>query len=373
MAKRILGLLNLYSSPNLGPLTEHRTLGSTSFLGRFAIMDFALSNFTNSGIDEFSILVKDNFRSVSKHVGSLKTWVNNTKIARQNILLNEKGIAKKEYNTDLNNILENEWLLYESNPDLIVVQPAHIISTMDLRPVIDFHLSSGADVTVVYKKISDADKAFNYSNTLEVDKSGRVTKVSKNTGENKKVNVSLETYVISRALLTKLIHARGESRELSLKRTVVKLSRSKTTKVFGYEYKGYARCIDSFKHFCEYSFELLNYKNATVLFDNDWTAYTVSHNTPPTTYGIHSSVKNCYIANGAFVDGHVENSIISRSAKIGKGAVVKNSIVLANTVIGENAHVENAVLDKLVKVRDGAELIGHKEDLLYISQGKIIK
>lgn len=372
MAKKVLGLLNLYSSPSLGPLTEHRTLGSTSFLGRFALMDFALSNFTNSGIDEISILVKDNFRSVSKHVGSLKTWVNNTKIARQNILLNEKGIAKKEYNTDLNNILENEWLLYESNPDIIVIQPAHIISTMDLRPVIDAHVANGADVTVVYKKINDANEAFNYSNTIEVDKEGRIIKVRKNTGEEKKVNISLETYIFSRELLVKLIHARGDARELSLKRMVAKLVKTKT-KVYGYEYKGYARCFDSYAHFCKYSFELLDYNQATVLFDNDWTAFTVSHNTPPTTYGVNSKVKNSYIANGAFIDGRVENSIISRSAKIKKGAIVRNAIVLANTVIEEGAVVENAVLDKLVVVRKDVELIGHKEDPVYIAQGKIVK
>lgn len=373
MAKKVLGLLNLYSSVNLGQLTEHRTIGSTSFLGRFAIMDFALSNFTNSGIDEFSILVKNNFRSVSKHVGSLKTWVNNTKIARQYILLNEKGIAKKEYNTDLNNILENEWLLYEGNPDLIVVQPAHIISTLDLKAVIDFHESVGADVTVVYKKINDADKSFTYSNIIDVDQNKRILNATKNSGSNPHVNVSLETYVISREVLTKMIHARGESRELSMKRTIVKLIKNQRAKVYGYEYSGYAKCIDSFKHFCDYSFELLNYENASNLFDNDWTAYTLSHNTPPAIYGVNANVKNCYIANGVFIDGTVENSIISRSVKIHKGVTIKNSIILANCEIGEGAHIENVVLDKLVKVRDNVELIGHKEDLLYIPQGKIVK
>ena len=112
MSKKVIGFLNLYSSPNLGPLTEKRTLGSTSFLGRYALMDFPLSNFTNSDIDEVNILVKDNFRSVSKHVGSMKTWVNNTIIARQNILINEKGIRNPKENSDLACILQNDWVLY---------------------------------------------------------------------------------------------------------------------------------------------------------------------------------------------------------------------------------------------------------------------
>ena len=93
MSNKILGILNLYDSPSLGGLTKNRTLGSTSFLGRFALMDFALSNFTNSDIDEINVLVKDNFRSVAKHCGSLKNWASNTKIGRQNYLVNDIGLA----------------------------------------------------------------------------------------------------------------------------------------------------------------------------------------------------------------------------------------------------------------------------------------
>ena len=89
---KVVGLLNLFDSPSLGNLTKTRTLASTSFLGRFTPIDFSLSNFANSGIDEINILIRDNFRSVAKHVGSIKSWVNNTKIGRQNLLLNEKGL-----------------------------------------------------------------------------------------------------------------------------------------------------------------------------------------------------------------------------------------------------------------------------------------
>ncbi len=373
MSKKVIGLLNLYSSPNLGPLTENRTLGSTSFLGRFAVMDFALSNFTNSGIDDFSILVKDHFRSVSKHVGSMKTWVNNTKIAKQYILFNEKGLLDKTYNTELNNLRENEWLLFDTHPDYIVIQPAHIVSLIDFREVLNEHIAKKADITVVYTKIKNADDAFPYANVLELDKDNRVKNAKRNTGDAKSAIVSMESYVISKDVLKKLIHQNAKGREMSLKRTIVKLIRSKTTKVYGYEYVGFVRSIDSYRHFCEYSLDLLNYENATELFDKGWTAYTVTHNSRPSMYGIKANVKNSYVANGSKIEGSVEGSIISRGVHIGLNAKVKNCIVLADTIIEEGAIVENAVVDKHAHIYKNAELVGHKNDLIYVEQGKKIK
>ena len=166
MSRKIVGFLNLYSSPSLGPLTEKRTLGSTSFLGRFALMDFPLSNFTNSGIDQINILVKDNFRSVSKHVGSLKTWVNNSKIARQNLLINEKGLVNPKLNSELDCLANNDWVLYEAKGDAVVILPAHILTTIDLRPILDQHFDSDADVTIIYQHITNADEAFLPSNLV---------------------------------------------------------------------------------------------------------------------------------------------------------------------------------------------------------------
>ena len=373
MAKKVVGLLNLYSSPSLGPLTEHRTLGSTSFLGRFAIMDFALSNFTNSEIDNFSILVKDNFRSVSKHVGNMKTWVNNTKISKQYILFNEKGLLDKSYNTELNNLRENEWLMFDNMPDYVVIQPAHIVALIDFRKVLNYHIEKGADVTVVYTKIKNADDAFAYANVLKVDEEGRITHAARNNGNSKEALVSMESYIVSSDFLRKLIHQNAADRAMSLKRTIVKLARTKSVKVYGYEYVGFARSFDSYRHFCEYSLGLLNYNDATELFDKGWDFYTVTHNSRPSMYGTKSVVKNSYVANGSVIEGHVEGSIISRGVQIAKGAQIKNCIVLADTIIEEGAVVENAVIDKHAHIYKNAELIGHKNDLIYVEQGKKIK
>ena len=376
MSRKIVGFLNLYGAPSLGPLTEKRTLGSTSFLGRFALMDFPLSCFTNSGIDDINILLKDNFRSVSKHVNSLKAWVNNTKRAMQNILVNEKGIRNSKVNTDLQCLLENDWVLYDTKADAVIIMPSHIISQLDLRPVIDFHYESEADITLVYSSINNADTSFATSNIVKI-KDDKVVSYKKNSGSVKSANVSLETYVISYNALQLILHNNEYSNLKSLKQAIEKLVLNKKLNIYGYRYDGYVRCFDSFKHFVDYSFELLDFNVSKTLFgktnEKSWPIYTLTHNTPPTLYGEKAKVKNSFVANGADVEGTVENSIISRYVKIGKGATVKNSIILTGTYIDPGAKVVNAVIDKYSHIAKNAVVEGKENDPLYLEQGTLIK
>ena len=376
MSRKIVGFLNLYGAPSLGPLTEKRTLGSTSFLGRFALMDFPLSCFTNSGIDDINILLKDNFRSVSKHVNSLKAWVNNTKRAMQNILVNEKGIRNSKVNTDLQCLLENDWVLYDTKADAVIIMPSHIISQLDLRPVIDFHYESEADITLVYSSINNADTSFATSNIVKI-KDDKVVSYKKNSGSVKSANVSLETYVISYNALQLILHNNEYSNLKSLKQAIEKLVLNKKLNIYGYRYDGYVRCFDSFKHFVDYSFELLDFNVSKTLFgktnEKSWPIYTLTHNTPPPLYGEKAKVKNSFVANGADVEGTVENSIISRYVKIGKGATVKNSIILTGTYIDPGAKVVNAVIDKYSHIAKNAVVEGKENDPLYLEQGTLIK
>ncbi|MCQ3034834.1 MAG: glucose-1-phosphate adenylyltransferase subunit GlgD [Bacilli bacterium] len=369
---KVVGLLNLFDSPSLGNLTKTRTLASTSFLGRFTPMDFALSNFANSGIDGINILIKDNFRSVAKHVGSIKSWVNNTKIDRQNLLINEKGMIDPEENTDINCLKENDWVLFQAKADVVVIQPAHIISTINLKNIVREHYEKGRDITVVYKHITDAKEAFRGSNVLTVE-NGKVVKSVANNGRKNEADVSLETYIISMDYIRK--HASeylGQPTVNSFKKVIQYIINHKKTDVYAYEYRHYARCVDSLKHFMEYSFELFDYKKALELFREDWPIYTLTHDTPPATYGVNAKVKNSFISNGVIVDGTVENSVLSRRVVVKKGAVVKNSIILTRTVIEEGAHIENVLIDKYSHVCKNAVVKGTSEKPKFIAQGKNI-
>ena len=365
MAK-VVGYVNLYDSPSLGGLTESRTPASTSFVGRFALIDFALSNFANANINDINILIKDNFRSVAKHCGTLKAWASNTKIGKQNYLVNERGIADEKYNSDLNALRENDWVLFDTNADYIVIQPAHILTKINIEDLVRTHEKTGADITMAYTKIEDGDKAFLTSTVLKLD-GDKVLSSVQNDGKEKEVNVSLRTYVFSRDYFEVLLRHKDFKNALSLRALLTHLINEQKCDVRAYEYKGYARCFDSLEHFVEYSFELFDPKVARKLFDKVDKSYTISRNTPPASYGEHAEVKESFIANGAFVDGKVEHSIISRYVKVEEGAKVKNSIILTRCLIKKGAVIENAVIDKYSTI--SGEVKGSEHEHIYLKQG----
>ncbi|MFA5421215.1 MAG: glucose-1-phosphate adenylyltransferase subunit GlgD [Bacilli bacterium] len=369
MASKVLGLLDLHNTPELGPLTASRSLASTSFLGRFAFMDFALSNFSNSGIDEVGILVKSHLRSVLKHMGSMQSWNINTKIGRETIMYNERGNLNRKKNTDINNLKVNDWVLHESKAKYIIIQPAHVICKIDFEAMLKEHINRGEKVTLLYKNVNNANKAFQSHNIVNI-KNGYVRSFKSNRQQENDAAVSLDTYIINRDTLSLIMDETMKFNATYSFKDAIKKFGNKLFKVYAFEHVGYARSFDSLEHFVDYSFELLDYRCAHLLFQKDWPIYTITHDSTPTLYGMKAAVRDSFIANGAIVEGKVERSIISRNVKVGRGAVVRNSIILADTVIGENAVISHAVIDKYAVISSGTHVEGAKGTPKYIEQGK---
>lgn len=372
--KNVIGLINFHSSPEISPLTDNRPLGSTSFLGRYALCDFALSAFCNAGIDTIGLLVKDHQRSILKHVGSLDSWTRNTKTSQRIIMYNEPGHQNLACNTDLQNIKENDWALYDSNANYIVVAPAHIIASLDLRPILAEHIARHEKITVVGTKVKDASKEFLSENILKADKDGCIYDNYPNPGDEKGPAIlSMAIYIINRTVLADMIHRfLPANPSLDLRKLIYQAAEEGQYQCHLHLYEGYARCIDSFDHYMEYSFELLNPEIAEQLFRPDWPIYTKSHDTPPALYGAKSSVKDSMVANGALIEGDVEHSIIGRNVRIAPGANVKNAIIFSSTHIGENALIEDALIDKYSMITRSKKIGGTKENPLYLHQGAIV-
>lgn len=368
----IIGLLDCHNSPELGELTSSRTLASTSFLGRYAFSDFALSMFCNAGIDTIGVLVKDHQRSVLKHMGNLLAWTNNTKIGRETIFFNERGILNPAYNTDLANLRANDWFLYDSNASTIVIAAPHIVANVDLGPIIEEHLMRDEDLTVVYKPIDDADKQFVGAYAFELE-GEYVKSMGKNSGRKKKANVSLEIMIMKRDLLFELMRAHERvDMSFGFRETMIYLFEQGRVKIHAVPWTGYARRFDSFKHYIDYSFELLDHDVASTLFDDDRPIYTLTHDTPPALYGKDAKVSHSFVSNGCIVEGTVRHSIICRDVKIGKDAKVEDSIVFSNVAIGDKASLKNVVIDKYSIITARHSIEGAEKTPIYLKQGAIL-
>ncbi|HMM00743.1 MAG TPA: glucose-1-phosphate adenylyltransferase subunit GlgD [Bacilli bacterium] len=369
MSGKMLGLLNLHHSPNLGEMTTDRTLASTSFLGRYAFMDFALSNFTNSGIDQVGILVKEKPRSLLKHLGSRNTWNVNTKTGFENIMYNESAIFNRRYNTDFANIRTNDWVMRKSTADYIVFAPAHFICAIDYRKVLQEHIANNAAITLIYAPVDRAKDHFIGSDIVTLNNDGLVINLRSNKGTANTANISLEMYIINRPKLMELMEKSNEISSFFGLHDIIAFSCNAGERVHGYRYDGFVRCFDSMEHYIEYSLELLNYKYRQQLFLPEWPIYTVTHDTPPAFYDQGAEVRNSFIANGAQIYGKVQNSIISRDVVIEPGAKVVDSIVLTQSVIGSNVCLCNAIVDKYCHVKFAKEVNGEESHPAYVHQG----
>jgi glucose-1-phosphate adenylyltransferase len=371
--KDVIALLDCHNSPELGELTSSRPLASTSFLGRYAFSDFALSNFCNSEIETVGILIKDHQRSLLKHMGNMMSWVNNTKIGRETVFYNEKGMLNPAYNSDINNIKENDWVLYDSNASVIVFESPEVVLDIDLRPIIEEHVARHEDMTLVYKKIDDANVEFVGQPVFDIGADGYVADIRVNDGKSKTANVSLALWIVNRMVLADIIarHVRVDA-SFGMKEMISYLLKNGLLKLHAHEFKGYARCFDSLEHYAEYSFELLDRKVAATLFKPEWPVYTLTHDTPPALYGEHSAVANSFISNGCIIDGEVKDSIICRNVKIGKGSKVHHSIILSNVAIGDLVTLGDVVIDKYAVVTSRHTIAGDPANIIYLKQGAIL-
>lgn len=369
MAK-VIGLVNLHSDIDFKGLTERRPVASVSFLGRYGVIDFVLSNLSNSNIDTVGVLIKEKPRSLFKHMGLGNSWNFNSKSGGISLLYNERYANNLHYNHDVNNMIENIAFLQKSKADYVVIAPAHIITTMDYQDVIEEHEKRGAEITMVYQHIKNAHEAFIGEDCLEI-KSKCVAGVSENKGNRKERDISLDTYVVNLKTLIKLLEkAQKVSAFFNLSDIVAYLCDER--EICAYEYKGYARCLNSLESYFKYSLEFMDLDVFSQVFKSNWPIYTNTNDTPPSKYKKHAKVNRAFISNGAIVDGEVENSIVGRNVEICKGAVVKNCILLSGSRVSADAHLENVILDKEARVEKHKELIGDEISPLYVKEGDVV-
>ena len=367
---KAVGLVNLHSDVDFMGLTERRPVASVSFLGRYALIDIVLSNMSNSTIDAVGVLIQNKPRSLFKHIAGGHSWNFNSKAGGVSLLYNERYANNPNYNHDINNLVENIAFLEQTKAKYVVIAPAHIITTMDYRDVIDNHEKTGSEITMVYKKVHDANESYIGCDSLIV-KEKLVTKIERNKGTRKDRSISLDTYVINtKTLLSIMKQAKKISSFFSLRDVLGYLCDEK--QINAYEYKGYARCIDSLEHYYKYSLEFLDLDISSAVFKSNWPIYTITNDTPPAKYLTGSNVKKSIVANGAMINGTVENSIIGRDVVIGKGAVVKNCILMSGSVVNPEANLENVIMDKTSKVQRQTNLKGECDAPLYIKEGDVV-
>lgn len=363
-----LGIINFEdSTAHVEGLEEHRPVPAISFLGRYRVIDFIFSNMTNSGIDNVHVYCKEKPRNLIEHLGNGTHYNINSKRGKLRILYGEKTFSSPVYNHDIANFMLNmQYIEHDRNP-YVVVAPSYFVYSLDFSTVLDSHINSGADITMLYTSTNQAKTDFLGCDVLTMDKEKKVTAIDRNRGNTKTKNVSLEAYVMTKKLFIELVKKAAATSSLYWFKDILKDSVGELD-IRGYAVRGFVACINTLESYFKVSMALRDRTVAEGLFKPGWPIYTQTNDSSPTTYKSGSSVTGSVVANGCVIEGKVENSIISRNVTISKGAVVKNCILLPGAFIGEKAKLDHVVVDKYAIIHHVKELKGTDEEPVYVNR-----
>lgn len=367
-----LGIIfsNIYDS-TLGELTNHRTVASLPFGGRYRQVDFALSNMSNSGIHNVGIITKHNYRSLMDHLGNLGAWDLNRKnegvmflppFADGNMASVYKGKLEALYSA----------VHFIDNPiyGCVVICDSTVLCNIDYREVIKQHVATESDVTVV---VSPKNSDMACPLAIRADAKGCVKDVRVNTRASDGELMGMGMFVVTRALLVDIVRDAYSRGYTHFERDFIQRGfNNKAIKIGAYCFRGVVLRNSDIVSYYKNNLALLDKDIRDGLFLKDAPIYTKVRDEAPTYYAEGSGARGCMIADGCIIRGEACNSIIFRDVSIERGASVKNSIIMQGCRIASGAMLECVILDKNVTVSEGACLRGTVEHPIIVKKGETV-
>ena len=372
-----LGIIFPNSYDSLVPdLVSERLMASIPFASRYRMCDFMISSMVHCGIDNISILVRKNYHSLLDHLGNGREW----DLARKNGGLNiVPPFAQKQIKVFSGRIEALESIrgyLIKQTEKYVILSDANMAVNFDFNALLDAHIKSGADVTMVYRK-QEIPQSLIRQSTAGMDlyyalgiNGDRVSKIYINPKESGEMNFSLNIYVVERELLMRMVDEAYLHGDVYFVRDILE-KKIDQMDVRGFCYDGYVAHIHDMNSYFEENMRLLKEENLNALFSGNQ-IYTKIRDDNPTRYINGAKAKNVMVADGCVIEGEVENSVLFRGVKIGKGAKVKNCVLMQDTVIEDNASVEYVITDKNVTISEGKSLTGNDSFQVYVAKGQVV-
>ncbi|MCL1809514.1 MAG: glucose-1-phosphate adenylyltransferase subunit GlgD [Clostridiales bacterium] len=374
----VLGINFAYNDrENLRELTQLRTLASLPIAGKYRIIDFVISGLVNSGINDISIITKNNYHSLVDHVGAGNDWDLNRKIGGIRILtpLSQPGMPENAglYKGTAEALARNLHSIKRTVAEHVIMTGSSVVCfSLDYEELLYTHVKSGADVTAVYasslngyKKVPLGIPVFSF------DENMRLTGIRGNEDDitRQEATWSAGIFVIKKSLLEALVSdciARGG---YSFYYDILDYLKGNLM-IKGYHYDKQLLEISDVTGYMNANMNFLKSSFRDTAFERP--IYTKVKDSVPTLYCRGCRVKDSIVADGCKIQGIVEDSIISRGVKIGRGTVVRNCIVMQNAEIMNDVELQYVIIDKDVIVREGQKLIGHEKYPVVVEKRSIV-
>ena len=341
----------------LGVLTKKVAKPAVNFGGKYRIIDFPLSNCTNSNIDTVGVLTQYQPLELNSYIGSGQPWDLDRSFGGVYLLPPYmKAEAGTWYKGTANAIYQNMNFIQMFNPDYVLILSGDHIYKMNYAKMLDFHIENNADATISCIKVP-WDQASRFG-IMKTDKTLRITEFFEKPKNPVSNMASMGVYVFKWEVLKEyLIKDEEDSRSSNdFGKNVIPTMLHDGKRMFAYNFKGYWKDVGTVYSLWEANMELLHKKPGMNLFDRSWRIYSKNAIQPPHYTADGAVIKDSMITEGSVIYGKVKNSVISSGVKIGKNTVIEDSVLFPSVVVEDNCVIKKAIIGERSVVRQNSKI-----------------
>ncbi|MGI5988225.1 MAG: glucose-1-phosphate adenylyltransferase [Dysosmobacter sp.] len=343
-------------------LTGEMAKPAVPFGGKYRIIDFPLSNCTNSGIDTVGVLTQYRPLELNSYIGSGQPWDLDGSTGGVHILppyMGSKGGTW--YKGTANAIYQNIGFIDLYDPDYVVILSGDHIYKMDYSKMVERHKEANAACTISVMEVPWAEAS--RFGIMSVDEQDMITEFAEKPKEPKSNLASMGIYVFSWQTLRKYLteDEADPASENDFGKNVIPAMLRDGERMAAYRFAGYWKDVGTLESLWDANMDMLSPESGLDLLDESWPIYARSVNAPPAYLGAESQVTHSAINRGSELEGTVENSVLAPNVKVGKGARVSYSVLMPGTVVKPGAVVEYAILGENCSIGEGCQVGGTPE------------
>ena len=346
-------------------LTKSVAKPAVPYGGKYRLIDFPLSNCTNSGIETVGVLTQYQPLVLNEYIGSGQPWDLDRLNGGVHVLPPyETQTGASWYEGTANAIFQNIRFIERYDPEYVVVLGGDHIYKMDYSKMVDFHVKNNADCTISVIDVP-LEEASRFG-IMICDEERKIIDFVEKPKEPKSTLASMGIYVFSWNKLRKYLmeneldanakRERGEKWSKDFGKDIITSMLRDNQRLFAYQFDGYWKDVGTLESLWEANIDLLTQNTKLDLYDRNWRIYSRNNNMPPQYIGDEAIVVDSMIAEGSIINGTVDFSVVFQGVTVEKDAVVKNSIVMPGTVIKSGAVVEYAIIGSDSIIESGAKI-----------------
>lgn len=357
----------------LGVLTKKLAKPAVPYGGKYRIIDFPLSNCSNSGIYSVGVLTQYKPLELNAHIGIGTPWDLDRRDGGVSILppyQEEKG--GNWYKGTANAIYQNIEFVDRYDPEYVLILSGDHIYKMDYDKMLQFHKEKNAEATIAVIEVPMEEACrFGIMNTND-DLS--IYEFEEKPENPKSTNASMGIYIFNWKVLKRALEE-DELDELSSNdfgKNIIPKMLEEGRKLVAYPFKGYWKDVGTIESLWEANMDLLKDENELSLHDDEWKIYSANPVRPAQYIGPEAKIKNSLIVEGCIVNGIVENSVLFQGVHVGENTVIRNSVIMPNTIIEENSVIDKAIIGSEVHILSNCN-VGNGDSISVIASNENIE